>query len=319
MTTVAVLMVCGIAAAGSLIVAVDDHRMRSVAARLIIRIAGLVYRPRNLEFRGELAMLQALSAETGLEYALGALFGASVERVSSVARPLRIEAVSKSYGNIIGVRGVTLEVPMGSITALLGGTGSGKTTLLRLLDGTHRSDTGTIMFDGRPITPRATRGISVIHSDLGLFDEFTVAENTTFTRRGRWILGKEQASNASWALLQIGSRVDPCSRVRDLTQIERVEVTLAKALLDDAQVIVLDEPTAGLDSDGIRRLFASLDRLRQRGLGILFVSHRVDDIFQIANRVAVLHDGLLVHDAAVDETSPDAVVHHIVVGAGNPQ
>ena len=128
---------------------------------MLIGIAGSIQRDRRDEFRGELAMLQDLGNEAGMDYAIGAVIGASVELATVRRKPLRLNGVSKAFGNVQAVNGVTLEIPAGKITALLGGNGAGKSTLLNLLTGVYQQDGGSIQFDGIDIDrPRARDGIA---------------------------------------------------------------------------------------------------------------------------------------------------------------
>jgi ribose transport system ATP-binding protein len=313
------LLVLATIAAAAIVVAVAveslDHVWRCRLARGIVFCAGLVYRPRLAEFRGELADLQASPNESGFDYAVGVLFGATVERAGAFAPPLRLENVSKSFGSTTAVKGVTLNVPAGTVTALLGGTGAGKTTLINMLAGLDQLDAGRISYGDLNLTSGRERPqiAFVHHKNPGLFGEMTVAENLAFAQTNRWIVrGRVENREASWALAEIGATVDPTRRVRDLTRLEQSQVAIARAILEDVSLLVLDDPSAFLPQTGVDWFVEAIDRMRRRDIGIIFVSHRVDEVFQIADRVAVLHDGELVLDEAVADSTPERVLHYMM-------
>lgn len=285
-------------------------------ATVLVRTAGLIYRPRRAEFVGELSALQDEFDETGLGYALGTVMGATIERVTTVGQPLRIRDATKSFGDTTAVRGVSLEVPAGSVTALLGGNGAGKSTLLRMIAGTEVADSGTLFLGDTPITARDVDvHASIVPSDLKLFDDLTVAQNLAIGRaeRSAWIINAErERERAHAALRRVGSTIDPTLRVRDLTLPDRIVVAIARAMQRPCPVVVLDEPTGSLSQKGSATIFSAIAALRRLGVSIVYVSHRIDEVFSLADRVAVLRDGELVHEGPIAQTNPDEVVRHIV-------
>lgn len=230
---------------------------------------------------------------------------------------LSIRNLVKVFGGSRAVDDVTFNVNAGSILALLGENGAGKSTLIKMLAGVYERDGGEILFDGRDVQESGGRdGIAFIHQDLGLLEWMTVAENMAmgfgFATSGRLISWKRVEERASAALELVGGGIDPRTRVFDLTRAEKSLLAIARALAVDCRLLVLDEPTASLPEADVTRLFEVMDRLRSDGVGMIFVSHRLDEVFRIADRTAVMRDGVLVHEGPVSELDQDELVLHIV-------
>ncbi|WP_434724297.1 sugar ABC transporter ATP-binding protein [Mesorhizobium sp. RIZ17] len=238
-------------------------------------------------------------------------------------RPKLIEFIdiSKRFGGTLALKSVSLDIHEGEIVALLGENGAGKSTLIKTLAGIHKRDQGTIRFRGedyhhRPPRPNQPQKVAFIHQDLGLIEWMTVAENVGmaqgFSRRSGLIDWRDTERRAERALALVGCAFDPATRVQDLSRTEKSLVAIARALATEADVLVLDEPTASLPADEVERLFEALRPLRQRGVGMIYVSHRLDEVFRIADRVAVMRDGRMVAVKPVDETTPQELVDLIV-------
>jgi ribose transport system ATP-binding protein len=234
---------------------------------------------------------------------------------------LSFENVTKRFGGTTALRDVSLHLNDGEILALLGENGAGKSTLIKSLAGIHTPDEGRIRFKGddyrhKPPKPNEKQKVAFIHQDLGLVEWMTVAENVGlaqgFSRNGGLINWKQTERRASEALAKVGCDFDPTKRVQDLSRTEKSLVAIARALAVEADVLVLDEPTASLPADEVERMFAVLRDLRQRGVGMIYVSHRLDEIFRLADRVAVLRDGMLVGAKDVASTTPSELVNMIV-------
>jgi ribose transport system ATP-binding protein len=230
---------------------------------------------------------------------------------------LAVRGLTKRFAGTLALDGVDLEVRAGEVHALLGENGAGKSTLIKILAGVHGADAGEVTVRGRRFEPRAERlPISFIHQDLGLVDGMTVAENVAvlagYARRHGLISWRRTRAAAAAALAALGGGIDPDARVRDLRAAERSLVAIARALAIRADVLVLDEPTAALPEADVARLLDALRRLRAGGIGILYVSHRLDEVFRIADRVTVLRDGRRVGTVPVAETTPQALVQMIV-------
>jgi ribose transport system ATP-binding protein len=233
---------------------------------------------------------------------------------------LFFDRVVKSFGGTQALKGVSLRVARGEIVALLGENGAGKSTLIKVLGGIHRPDSGGVFIDGQPYAHEAGRAggqkVAFIHQDLGLIEWMSVAENIAlslgYVRRGRRIDWSATEAAADAALLAVEADFPATARVSSLSRTQKSLVAIARALAQDCDFLVLDEPTASLPADEVERLFAALRPLKARGVGMIYVSHRLDEIFRIAGRVAVLRDGQMVGMRAIDHTSPDELVSLIV-------
>ena len=234
---------------------------------------------------------------------------------------LEFRSVSKEFGGTKAITDVSLELKRGEILALLGENGAGKSTLIKTLAGIYKPDGGDILFRGepyhhRPPKPNQRQPVAFIHQDLGLIEWMTVAENVGlaqgFSMSRKLIDWNATARRTAEALKLVGCDFDPTTRVQSLTRTEKSLVAIARALAVEADILVLDEPTASLPADEVERLFNAIRPLKERGVAMIYVSHRLDEIFRIADRVAVLRDGLLVGETAVTDTNPDELIRMIV-------
>ncbi len=234
---------------------------------------------------------------------------------------LEFEGITKRFGGTTALRDVSLHLDAGEVLALLGENGAGKSTLIKALAGIHTPDEGRILFKGEPYRhappkPNQKQRVAFIHQDLGLVEWMTVAENMGlaqgFSRSSGLISWAQTEQRATASLAKVGCNFDPTKRVQDLSRTEKSLVAIARALAVEADVLVLDEPTASLPADEVERMFAVLRDLRAKGVGMIYVSHRLDEIFRIADRVAVLRDGKLVGLRDVKATSPNELVNLIV-------
>ncbi|NGO48262.1 sugar ABC transporter ATP-binding protein [Streptomyces sp. YC419] len=234
------------------------------------------------------------------------------------AEPLvRIRGLDKRFGGTLALAGVDLDVHAGSVLALLGPNGAGKSTLIKVLAGVHQADAGQITVAGHPLgTHAASRSMSFIHQDLGLVEWMTVAENialsTGYPRRAGLISWRRTRERCTDALRTVAGHLDPDAPIARLAAAERSLVAIARALAGRAKLIVLDEPTARLPAADCARLFHVLHALSDRGHGILYVSHRLDEVYEVADTFAVLRDGHLVSHGRLADRSPARLVHDIV-------
>jgi len=212
--------------------------------------------------------------------------------------------LSKSYAGVRVLHGVDFDVHGGEIHALLGENGAGKSTLIKILAGAVVPDGGGVVLDDRPLPlgdPLAVRraGVSVVYQEFTLVPELTIAENVFLGRErgGLWLRRGGMRRDAQAVLDDLGVDVAADVAVRGLSVAHQQMVEIARALVSDAQVLVLDEPTATLSRVETDRLFAVLRRLRERGLAIIYISHRLEEIFALADRVTVLRDGRKVASA----------------------
>ncbi|OHV81921.1 sugar ABC transporter ATP-binding protein [Ensifer sp. LCM 4579] len=236
-------------------------------------------------------------------------------------RLLEFHSITKTFGGTRALSEVSLDLQAGEILALLGENGAGKSTLIKTLAGIYRPDGGEIRFRGehyvnQPPKPNRRQPVAFIHQDLGLIEWMTVAENVGlaqgFSMKSRLIDWRQTEERAREALRLVGCDFDPSTRVHDLTRTEKSLVAIARALAVEADVLVLDEPTASLPADEVERLFEAIRPLKARGVAMIYVSHRLDEIFRIADRVAVLRDGRLVGQKPVRETMPEELIEMIV-------
>ena len=234
---------------------------------------------------------------------------------------LLFDGIQKHFGGTYALRDVSLNIARGEVVALLGENGAGKSTLIKILGGIHKADEGRVLIDGKPYAHRPggfgeRQAVAFIHQDLGMIEWMTVAENIAlalgYARKGGLIKWGDVDAFAARALAKVGCDFDPSTRVQDLSRTEKSLVAIARALAVDCDFLVLDEPTASLPADEVERLFEALRPLKAQGVGMIYVSHRLDEIFRIADRVAVLRDGELVGLRAVDHTTPEELVYMIV-------
>ena len=233
---------------------------------------------------------------------------------------LLFDRIVKSFGGTRALKGVSLKVERGEIVALLGENGAGKSTLIKVLGGIHRPDEGGVFIDGGPYAHEAGKSggqkVAFIHQDLGLIDWMSVAENIAlalgYAKKGRRIDWTGTEAKADAALKLVEAEFSSTARVSSLTRTQKSLVAISRALAADCDFLVLDEPTASLPADEVERLFAALRPLKSKGVGMIYVSHRLDEIFRIADRVAVLRDGQMVGMRPIDHTTPEELVSLIV-------
>ncbi len=237
------------------------------------------------------------------------------------AHGLYFDHVTKNFGGTQALRNVSLHVDRGEIVALLGENGAGKSTLIKVLGGLHTADSGSVKIDGtdyfhKPGSQSQGPKVAFIHQDLGLIEWMSIAENIALAVgycKSRGLIswrGCEQVGRE--ALQLVATDFDPTTRISSLTRTEKSLVAIARALLIDCDFLVLDEPTASLPADEVHRLFSALKPLKEKGVGMIYVSHRLDEIFQLADRVAVLRDGEMVGVRDVSHTTSDELVTLIV-------
>lgn len=230
---------------------------------------------------------------------------------------LQMRGVSKHFTATLALDCIDFDVRAGEIHALLGQNGAGKSTLIKILAGVYPPDSGVIAWHGRPVASTAgPLPIAFIHQDLGLVDSMTVAENVAIQAGYRRSYGLIDwgacRHDAASALAAMGSFIDPDMRVSGLSVADRSIVAIARALAVQAEMLVLDEPTAALPGADVERLLETLRVLRSRGISLIYVTHRLDEVFRIANRVTVLRDGRRIATDQVSETSPRELVLKIV-------
>ena len=220
---------------------------------------------------------------------------------------LEMQGIDKSFPGVQALRDVSLALRRGEVLGIVGENGAGKSTLIKVLGGAHLPDRGQIFLDGKPVlfrSPSAAQqaGISIIYQEFNLIPDLTVRENMFLGReqtRGGFIRAAREQQEAHELFEKLGLSIDPETRCRALTVAQQQMVEIAKALLVNARILVMDEPTAALTSQEVTHLMAMIRELKARGLGVIYISHRLDEIFAVADRVMVLRDGRHVGTDAV--------------------
>lgn len=213
---------------------------------------------------------------------------------------LRAVELTKSFAGVRALKGVDFELREGEVHALVGENGAGKSTFIKIITGAVQPDSGTIEIAGRTILhndPAFARmmGVAVIYQQPALFPDLTIAENIAVAneRGGLWrrINWRERKARARELLAKIGSNMDPDRLVSDLSMPEQQMVEIARAIAVNARILILDEPTASLTEQEVARMLSIVKDLRSQGVGIIYISHRLDELFEIADRVTVFRDG----------------------------
>lgn len=234
---------------------------------------------------------------------------------------LEFDGITKTYPGVKALEGVSFGVEKGAVHGLMGENGAGKSTLIKILSGDQSANSGEIRIDGEVQRYTTTRdafdnGVIVIHQELQLVPELTVAENLTlgrFPANAGVIARREMLELVGTRLRQAGINIDPRRKVKALSIGERQMVEIAKAVMLEARVIALDEPTSSLSSRESEILFTLIDRLRAEGKVILYVSHRMDEIFRLCDSLTVLRDGkLAAHHPQLDGVTRDQIVSEMV-------
>lgn len=234
---------------------------------------------------------------------------------------LRMSTISKAFHGVQVLHGVDFELRAGEVHALMGGNGAGKSTLMKILTGVYQLDSGTIEIDGREVTITNTRdakanGISMIFQEFSLIPTLTVAENIFLNSEPKtklgWIDEAACKRRAEELLADLNVDLDPSTPVEQLGVGYWQLTEIAKALSANARILVMDEPTSSLTKNETEFLFQLIDKLKQRGMAIIYISHRMDEIFRVCDRITILRDGRhsLTDDCA--SVSMDTVIEHIV-------
>jgi ribose transport system ATP-binding protein len=241
--------------------------------------------------------------------------------MAEVAPLLSMRGVTKRFGALVALDGVSLTVGRGEVHALVGENGAGKSSLMKVLAGAHAADGGELELDGQAYRPRdpleaRRRGVAMIYQELSLAPDLSVRDNV--------LLGREQTRLGFLRTAAMRSRVEqalgfldhpeitPERKVRTLGPGARQLVEIARALVSDARLIVMDEPTSSLSQPDVRRLFAVIARLRERHVSVIYISHALEEVFELADRYSVLRDGKSVASGAVAQTSREELIEAMV-------
>lgn len=229
---------------------------------------------------------------------------------------VQMNGITKRFPGVLALDNVSFNLRKGEVHALLGENGAGKSTLMKVLSGVHNPDEGHILFEGKQVSlgsPIAAqeKGITIIHQEFNLFPELTVAENIFIGREHtaghKWVLDDRAQAKATQALLdKLNLDISPDTLVEKLTVAQQQMVEIAKALSVNAKVLIMDEPTAALTESEIDSLFQVTNMLKSQGVGIVYISHRLEELAQIADRATVMRDGTYIgtvdyHTVQIDD------------------
>ncbi|SHF25787.1 inositol transport system ATP-binding protein [Kaistia soli DSM 19436] len=233
---------------------------------------------------------------------------------------LKMTGIVKSFPGVKALDGVGLEVKRQEIHALLGENGAGKSTLLKILAGAQSPDQGEILFDGKPVTlanPHAAQrlGIVTIYQEFTLAPDMSIAENVFIGRepgRGPFVSWSRMAAETEKLIRRIGLERNPMTLVRDLSVAEQQMVEIARALSMDSRVIIMDEPTSALSLAEVEKLFKIVRRLKDEGISIIFVTHRLEEVMEVCDRYTVLRDGRNAGAGSVSDITIDGIIRLMV-------
>jgi len=234
---------------------------------------------------------------------------------------LTLSGISKSFPGVRALHEVSLELYPGEVTALIGENGAGKSTLVKILTGIYQPDSGEIAIAGKPVTLASAHaafgeGITAIHQETVLFDELTVAENIYLGHaprtRFKTIDWRKMRREAQDVLNSMGAKISADTRLRDLGIANRHLVAVARAMSIEAQIVIMDEPTAALSQKEIEELYVLIELLKKDGKAVLFISHKFDEIYRIADRYTVFRDGEMVGKGFIRDAKQSEIVRLMV-------
>jgi rhamnose transport system ATP-binding protein len=243
-----------------------------------------------------------------------------VAGVASEASPvLEMRNISKRFGATQALSAVSLQLRRGEVHALLGENGAGKSTLIKIMTGVQSPDAGEMLLDGQPISLHSSQdaqryGIAAMYQEPMIFPDLSVAENIFIghRNRGHIVDRRKMEKDATEVLARLGVQIEVDEPARGLTLAEQQTVEIAKAISLDVRILIMDEPTASLSAHEVRRLFSIIDNLRSQGVAILFISHRMDEVFEISDTVTILRDGQWISTRPRSELTPRIAIRDMV-------
>ena len=233
---------------------------------------------------------------------------------------LRMEHITKTFPGVIALDDMSFSIPKGTVMGLIGENGAGKSTLIKILSGAYKADSGQIIIDGTKyseMTPLSSikNGISVIYQELNLVPKLKVYENIYLGKEihnGVYIDARKMSANARGILESLGIDIDPDCTVNKLTTGFQQLVEVAKAIAQNAKILVLDEPTSSLSNKEVEALFDILRKLKSRGVSMVYISHRLEELFEICDEVTVMRDGKLIGCKRIDEIDRETLIKMMV-------
>ncbi|MDC2992727.1 sugar ABC transporter ATP-binding protein [Pelagibacteraceae bacterium] len=236
-------------------------------------------------------------------------------------KSLTLKNIKKEFPGVLALDDVSLEAKAGSVHALMGENGAGKSTLIKILAGAYSKDQGTILFDDREVNidnpnDSLNLGIKVVYQEIALIPEFTVGENIFLEKFPVNSLGivnwKKLYNDCNNLLKKIGFNLNVKEKVVNLSISEQQIVEIARAIFQNASVVVMDEPTSSLTPNEIEKLFEVIENLKKNNIAIIYITHKIDEIFKIANEVTVLRDGKLISHRDIKDTSEEILIQDMV-------
>ncbi|GAC1394207.1 MAG: hypothetical protein NVSMB38_25730 [Ktedonobacteraceae bacterium] len=240
---------------------------------------------------------------------------------TTISTILQMKNIVKAFGANTVLRGVDFDLQQGEVHALLGSNGAGKSTLMKILEGVYTADEGEIVINGTPVRIRSTQearaaGVGMVFQEFSLVPTLTVAQNVFLTREPRTSAGflndAECVRRTQALFAEMGVQIDPRQVVARMSTGYWQLTEIAKALAQDARILILDEPTASLSKTETEGLFELIQRLKARGISLIYISHRMEEIFEIADRITVMRDGLRVFNERIADINMDQVIEQIV-------
>jgi ABC-type sugar transport system ATPase subunit len=244
-----------------------------------------------------------------------------IDLTAASAPLIATDRVTKRFPGVVALQAVSLGIASGELHAIVGENGAGKSTLMKILAGVLTDFEGQLLLRGQPVRFRGTRdaeaaGISIIHQELNLVEELSAAANIFLGREKRNFLGllddRAMEEAAGRLLVELECQISPRQLVRELRVGDQQLVEIAKALSLETEILIMDEPTSALTETEVARLFRVIERLRRKGVTILYISHKLDEVFRLADRITVLRDGQKVQTLPREATKPRQVTHLMV-------
>ena len=221
---------------------------------------------------------------------------------------LKLEGIKKSFGGVHALKGVNLEIRKGEIHCLAGENGCGKSTLIKAISGVHEPDEGNIWIDGEQVRnmkpiDAINRGIQVIYQDFAVFPNLTVAENIALNGelkdKAKVVNWKQIRETAIKAMKQVGADIDPDIKLERLSVANKQMVAICRAIINDAKLLILDEPTTALTAREVDKLWDIIRSLKEKGIAIMIVNHKLDEIYRIADRLTILRNGTYISSVEI--------------------
>lgn len=234
---------------------------------------------------------------------------------------LKVENLTKTFPGVIALDNVQFTVNKGEVHGLMGENGAGKSTLIKVLSGIHAQDSGEIWFDNKKINPKSNReanefGISTIFQELDLVPDQSVYENLFIGREIRTSFGfidhKKMIIEADKALEKLGIHIDVTRPLREYSTAIQQMISIARATNTEAKLVIMDEPTSSLDASEVKILFDVVDKLKAEGISIIFISHKLDEVYEICDRLTVLRNGSYVTDSDIEDMTQLQLVSHMI-------